>query len=364
MAKIDTKTELPVWAEYGWIDGGDPLNPNEGHQIRSKSCFLYITESSILDVKSYPEWNYDGSSTNQADTKHSDVILKPVRVFRDPMKERRDPSSPVTVIVWCATYNSDGTPHSTNYRHKLEEFIKENETWDEEQDPVFGLEQEYQFVSRKDNNESIVSEGQEKEIQTQYYCGYGSCQRLGRKIAEEHARRCAAIGIILWGVNAEVAPGQWEYQTRPNLSLDAADELWVTRWILIRTAEDLEVNVRFHPKPLGDKFNGSGCHINFSFKKMREEEDYYKQVIENMKTYQEEKEKPWAYYGSGNELRLTGHHETSSMDEFRYGVGDRGASIRIPSNTDKKKKGHIEDRRPAANIDPYRAILWILKSIQ
>lgn len=59
------------------------------------------------------------------------------------------------------------------------------------------------------------------------------------------------------------------------------------------------------------------------------------------------------YYGD-NSQRLTGHHETSSRDVFSYGVGSRGASVRIPTSTAKDKgKGYIEDRRPASDIDPY-----------
>lgn len=360
MATIQTQTELPVWAEYGWIDGGDPEHPGEGNHVRSKGCFLYLPEAKILDVTAYPEWNYDGSSTNQATTENSEIMLRPVRVFRDPMKERRDPTLPVTVLVWCATYYPDGTPHETNYRHHLTEFIKQNKEWDEDQDPLFGLEQEYQFVMRNENEKSIIPEA---EKQGEFYCGYTAGQRWGRRIVEEHARRCAAIGLILWGVNAEVAPGQWEYQTRPNLSVDAADELWVSRWILVRTAEDLEFNVRFHPKPLGEKFNGSGCHINFSTKDMRETNDAYKEILSKVESYHATTP-AWDSYGAENHLRLTGKHETSSMDKFTSGVSNRAVSVRIPYNTFKKGMGYLEDRRPAANIDPYRAILWILRAIR
>lgn len=58
-------------------------------------------------------------------------------------------------------------------------------------------------------------------------------------------------------------------------------------------------------------------------------------------------------YGEGNEKRLTGHHETSSMDKFSYGLGNRGCSVRIPVVTLEKGFGYFEDRRPASNIDPY-----------
>merc|ERR1711920_1199134 len=59
-------------------------------------------------------------------------------------------------------------------------------------------------------------------------------------------------------------------------------------------------------------------------------------------------------YGEGNEKRLTGLHETCSINDFKYGVADRGASIRIPRETAVKRKGYMEDRRPAANCCPYK----------
>jgi len=67
-----------------------------------------------------------------------------------------------------------------------------------------------------------------------------------------------------------------------------------------------------------------------------------------------------AVYGTGNELRMTGEHETSSFDKFTYGCANRGASVRIPNQTTKDKKGYFEDRRSSSNMDPYRvtAILF------
>ena len=62
-----------------------------------------------------------------------------------------------------------------------------------------------------------------------------------------------------------------------------------------------------------------------------------------------------AAYGADNDQRLTGLHETCSINEFRYGVSDRGASIRIPMGTQNDGCGYLEDRRPASNVDPYKA---------
>ena len=58
------------------------------------------------------------------------------------------------------------------------------------------------------------------------------------------------------------------------------------------------------------------------------------------------------FYGD-NSRRLTGHHETSNKEVFSYGVGNRAASCRIPTTTIAEKKGYVEDRRPASDMDPY-----------
>ena len=70
-------------------------------------------------------------------------------------------------------------------------------------------------------------------------------------------------------------------------------------------------------------------------------------------------------YGAYNDLRLTGLHETASINDFSYGISDRGASIRIPIITvEKGWKGWLEDRRPASNGDPYKIAARIVKTVK
>lgn len=66
--------------------------------------------------------------------------------------------------------------------------------------------------------------------------------------------------------------------------------------------------------------------------------------------------------GQDNSRRLTGLHETSSIDDFSAGVANRGASIRIPRQVGKDRRGYFEDRRPAANCDPYSVTMAIART--
>jgi glutamine synthetase len=71
-----------------------------------------------------------------------------------------------------------------------------------------------------------------------------------------------------------------------------------------------------------------------------------------------------AVYGPDNHLRLTGLHETQSIDKFSYGLSDRGASVRLPVNFIKNGyKGYLEDRRPNSEADPYQIASQIIKTI-
>ena len=79
-------------------------------------------------------------------------------------------------------------------------------------------------------------------------------------------------------------------------------------------------------------------------------EEYINAIAEGFRPYYAEH---LAEYCAGNEARLTGTHETASFEQFKFGVSDRGASIRIPIYTvEHDWKGYLEDRRPASNADP------------
>jgi len=333
---------MKIRLEYVWLDGYEP-EPN----LRSKvkivdASLLYGTTKELIDL--IPEWNFDGSSTRQANTGNSDRILKPVRLYKIDVSE--------TIYVLCEVLNSDGTPHVSNTRSKLKD--EDNELW-------FGFEQEY-FI-REGKNKAILGHNGIIEGQGKYYCGVGS-NVVGRDFVEKHTNMCLNYGIDITGTNAEVALGQWEYQVFAEGKLKAGDDLWMSRYFLHKLSEEYGYEIDLHPKPIQQgEWNGSGLHTNFSNDKMRNEggEEYFESLFASLYGRHLDHIKE---YGSSNELRLTGNYETQSIDKFSWGISDRGASIRVPKGTAENWKGYVEDRRPGSNADPYKIIYQIDKSIK
>jgi glutamine synthetase len=328
--------------EYIWLDGYTPV-PN----IRGKT--LVKEFSSFPKLEELPNWGFDGSSTRQAEGHSSDCVLKPVAHYPDPSVKNG-------VIVLNEVLHADGTPHSTNARATI---IDDPGTW-------FGFEQEY-FLYQDGRPLGFPSSGFPAP-QGPYYTGVGY-QYVGdiaREIVNTHLDLCLDAGINHEGINAEVAKGQWEFQIFGKGSKKAADEMWVARYLLIRLCEKYKVDVNFHCKPLGMDvdWNGSGMHSNFSTEFMRTVggKEYFEKLMAAFDKYKNEH---IAVYGPDNHMRLTGLHETQSIDKFNYGVANRGASIRVPhSFVNNGYKGYLEDRRPNSQGDPYKIASRILQTIQ
>ncbi|MQF99779.1 MAG: glutamine synthetase [SAR202 cluster bacterium] len=323
-------------AEYLWLDGTTP-----SARLRSKTKV-------IADGELPPVWGFDGSSTQQASGDNSDVVLNPVLTVPDPIRGGNN------VIVMTETLLTDMTPHPTNTRAACaaaSNKFASLDTW-------FGIEQEYTFFQGS-SPLGWPSNGYPAP-QGDYYCGVGADVIFGRDIVEEHMDACIAAGLHIAGINAEVMPGQWEFQIGPINTPQVADELWIARWLLSRIAEDFDVTVSLDAKPVQGDWNGAGAHTNFSTNQMRENYEACVAAAEALGTNAAEH---IANYGAGIEQRLTGKHETASYKDFSYGVSDRGASIRIPWQVARDQKGYIEDRRPNANVDPYVSTRLIIETV-
>ncbi len=328
-------------AEYIWLDGVQPTA-----HLRSKTK---IVEGTVTRLEDLPGWGYDGSSTQQASGHFSDCQLKPVHFVPDPIRGENH------ILVMCEVFNADGSVHVSNTRAGLREvaacYVGE-ESW-------FGIEQEYVLM------EGGRPAGWPKDSfpapQGDYYCAVGDRFVAGRGLVEEHMQACLKAGLRFSGINAEVMLGQWEFQIGPLPPLQMADELWIARWLLLRLGEDYGYDICLDPKPFKGDWNGSGAHTNFSTRAMRAPGG--QAVIEEAcEILGRNHDKHIAVYGSGNDERLTGRHETCSIREFRYGVSDRGASIRIPMATAQSGAGYLEDRRPAANADPYQVCAALVRT--
>ena len=333
-------------AEYIWIDGSEPTQ-----KLRSKTKVLPKSNGSSMELSHFPNWVFDGSSTNQAEGKQSDCLLKPVLHIPDPIRGEG------CFLVLCEVLNPDGTPHESNTRTNISKMLENGAG---KMEPWFGFEQEYTLY-KGSRPLGFPSENRFPPAQGPYFCGIGADEVYGRPLVEAHLKACISAGIAITGVNAEVMPGQWEFQIGgPDVDgLTACDHLWLARYMLYRLGEDMEVSATLDAKPVPGNWNGAGMHTNFSTNEMRAEggikaidaaiEQASKRVPEHQKSF-----------GDGYEMRLTGHHETCHYDEFRSGVSDRTASIRIPTHVAQDGCGYLEDRRPNANADPYKVgAVWI-----
>tara|TARA_Y100001938_G_scaffold136900_1_gene200418 strand:- start:44 stop:1066 length:1023 start_codon:yes stop_codon:yes gene_type:complete len=335
---VRTKTKI----EYVWLDGYKEQN------LRSK--IKVLDNINRLTLEDIPEWSFDGSSTKQAAGNDSDCILKPVRLYK--YHTRRN-----YYLVLCEVLNGNGAPHSSNTRARLREYSSELKA----RDYWMAFEQEY-FMYENGRPIGWPNKGEPKP-QGEFYCGVGDSNVAGRQISNRHLDKCLDSNIGVTGTNAEVALGQWEYQVFQKDAILACDDLWVSRYMLNKEAEKWGVRIEYHPKPIKGDWNGSGCHVNFSTKDTRDIGGE-RLFSECCKALEENHLNDIENYGSYNDERLTGLHETQHIDEFTWGVSDRGASIRIPIHTvENDWKGYLEDRRPASNCDPYLVATKIVDSL-
>lgn len=325
--------------DYIWIDGNG--------ELRSKVRVMHDKDIHSLDQ--VEKWNFDGSSTGQADGNISEIFLHPVKMVPCPFRKNK------SWIILCSCYRIDGMPAKYNHRHNAKIIFDKyanQESW-------WGLEAEY-FIYDYQTNLPI---GFTKAVhQGDYYCGVGGKNAFSiRQIVDEHMEACLYAGIRISGTNLEVAPGQAEYQIGIVEGIDASDQLWISRFILDKITEKYNCYVVLHPKPLKGDWNGSGMHCNYSNKSMRQA-DGMKYVYEAIEKLGKKHHDHMESYGEHNKERMSGKHETSNYDNFSYGIGSRKSSIRIPNDAVNGVNVYIEDRRVASNADPYLVCSKILET--
>lgn len=340
--------EDTVCAEYIWIDGTK-------EKLRSKTRVLTKIPQGIEDL---PKWNFDGSSTGQAQESNTDIYLEPIAMYRDPFLGGQN------ILVLCETQTFDGTSIPSNARHSCNEVMNRAAS----QEPWFGIEQEYSLMDLTSGRPlGWPYGGGTPGPQGPFYCGIEPGKVFGRTIVMSHLKACLHAGIKICGINQEVMPSQWEYQIGPCSGIDIGDQMWVSRYILERIASEFNVGVSFDPKIIPGDWNGAGAHTNVSTKQTRDKGSGLKAIHEAIeKLSKKHKQHIEAYDPSGgldNARRLTGRHETASIDDFSSGVAKRNVSIRIPAQVNKDGYGYLEDRRPASNCDPYLVCERLVKTI-
>ena len=340
------------FAEYIWLDGDAPTQ-----QLRSKARIVQVPSNPV--ASDFPQWSFDGSSTGQASGEDSDCLLQPVRVARDPSRGSG------AHLVLCEVMNPDGSPHSTNQRSRLRNVLAAVGAG---ADPWVGFEQEY-TIYQGDRPVGFPAGGFPAP-QGPYYCSVGAQRVFGRGLVEAHARACIDAGLMLCGVNAEVMPGQWEFQigfrgdeSESTDALTIADHLWMARFLLHWESENFGYEVSFENKPVPGDWNGAGMHTNFSTAETRDPEEGAIAIDAAIRALARRHNAHIPHYGAGLGDRLTGLHETCSIDTFMAGVAHRGASIRIPQPVELNGYGYFEDRRPGANADPYRVAACLVETV-
>ncbi len=340
------------FAEYIWLDG---VLPTQG--IRAKGRTVRVPENPT--PQDFPTWNFDGSSTEQATGEDSDCLLQPVEVCRDPLRGDRD------YLVLCEVLNPDGTPHASNHRATLRRVLEAVGT---EFDPWLGFEQEYTLFH--DGRPFGFPRNGFPRPQGPYYCGVGADRIFGREIVEAHARACIDAGLMFYGINAEVMPGQWEFQIgyrgledEAGSAVKVTDHTWLGRYLLHRIAEQHGMDVSFENKPIKGDWNGAGMHTNFSTAYTRDPHFGIDAIHAAVAALSNQHELHIRHYGDRLDERLTGLHETCDLNTFSSGVAHRGASIRIPQPVALNGYGYLEDRRPGANADPYRVAACLIATV-
>ncbi|XP_065170276.1 glutamine synthetase 1, mitochondrial-like [Atheta coriaria] len=327
--------ECTTLADYFWVDG-------TGTHFRSRTRTLDKQPKCVEDL---PAWHVDGSKTNESDcdAEQQDVRLLPVAMYNDPM--RRGGAK----LVLCESYTMDYKPTKSNTRSKCCDMYTKTMN----HQPLFGFCQQYMLMQIDGKPLGWPGGGAQLPSTGAYYCGVGARNSIGREIVEAHARACLYAGVGLSGFNSEQIASKWKFETKPTKGIKAPDDIIVGRYLLQRIAAEFGVDASFNPK--GVKKGGSDLHVKFSTSFMAEQNGI-EQILAAAEALAKKHKAHMSIYNS----RKTKHR--GKFKKFTWGMGDRGYSVRIPFDVQSAGCGYLEDRRPAANSDPYAVCTAIMKT--
>ena len=326
--------------EYIWLDGYEPV-PN----LRSKTMIKEF--DSFPTLEELPKWGFDGSSTKQAEGHSSDCVLKPVAVYPDTTRKNG-------ALVMCEVHAAR--------RHAAPHQCAAPPSWTI---PAPGS-----ASSRNISSTRTAARSASRRRAIPLRRGRTTPAWATRTWATSPARssRSTSTSVSTPASTTKASTPKWPRASGNSRSSAKAPRRPPTRCgspatSCERLCEKYDVDVEWHCKPIKGDWNGSGMHSNFSTEYMRENggKEYFEKLMAAFDKYKNEH---IAVYGPDNHLRLTGLHETQSIDKFNYGVANRGASIRVPhSFVNNGYKGYLEDRRPNSAGDPYKIASRILQTI-
>ena len=181
--------------------------------------------------------------------------------------------------------------------------------------------------------------------------------------------RCSSLTPKLFllapGSSALPMPGQWSYRLGPCEGVALADELWISRYILLRVSEYFGLSVSFEPDPIPGCTHTLSCHVEFSTSETRSPGTGLQAIEAQVDRLRGSHMKHVIAYGRGYLRRLAAPSRTQlrqQSQEFTYSFGSKLSSIMIPHEVRIRKFGCYFDQRPASNMDPYLVTALLVSS--
>mmetsp|Transcript_14603 Transcript_14603/g.31837 ORF Transcript_14603/g.31837 Transcript_14603/m.31837 type:complete len:488 (-) Transcript_14603:875-2338(-) len=366
--------ENKVLVEYVWLG-------SSGSDLRSKTKVLDFKPASVEEV---PVIVVDGSSYGIAAEDH-EVYLKPRKIFRDPFRGGDH------LLVLCDTFQPPQVdacsmmsfsqpvlqPHPSNNRAPCESVMKRAQA----SHPVFAIEQEYMIVaetpqvSLSSGGTSMHSAAQTTILPpggwphshlpdptqpfyfpVQHNTGVSDRPTVvgaaGRRLSEVHLKHCLAAGMKITEVSQKSTPSIWSYKLGPLAGIDLADELWMSRFVMLRLSEREGIPITFDPRAYRGGSSSLGCYLKYSTEETRQPGVGLIAIQQHVGRLQATHVQHLLAYGKGSLEKL----------QFSCGFGNKSAGIVVPSATLLNRAGCYVDRRPASNMDPYLVTMLLVST--